>query len=147
MEKVPKYLKKLFWFYKISDFGLNRFEIVFQKLCWILLLEKEKGKKKRESHPGRTSPKSAQPRPTRILGSSPAGAHAPSPFLFPSLSPTGGARARVTVTSPSSSPNHARDRVRPPNQFVWLQAIKAVILSLSMPTSSPTSPLSPAPNP
>ena len=66
MEKVPKYLKKLFWFYKISEFGLNRFEIVFQKLCWILLLEKEKVFKKRKPprpNQPEASPTAAHPPP------------------------------------------------------------------------------------
>ena len=82
MEKVPKYLKKLFWFYKISEFGLNRFEIVFHKLCWILLLEKEKVfKKKGESQAGRTS--SARASPTAQHHPRPAPAQ---PAL--SLSPT-----------------------------------------------------------
>ena len=39
MEKVPKYLKGLFWFYKIIQIGLNQFELIFQKLFVFLKTE------------------------------------------------------------------------------------------------------------
>ena len=48
MEKVLKYLKGLFWFYKIIQIGLNQFELLFLKLFVFLKTENRKGDKSKK---------------------------------------------------------------------------------------------------